>query len=273
MIPTLSQVCSLPSTFTQDVQDYAAGQCGSMDVWLTKLEDFVASHSVDAARNVFQEHGVTPRVASFQGGILSSQGPQRKQAWDLFHARLELCSQLDIPTLVVSCDVMGPLTQTDVQRTQTSLVQAAQSAGQRGMRLGLEFQARAAFGNNLQTAAAMVEEVGSPHLGLCLDAFHFFIGPSKLEDLRYLTTGNLFHVQLSDLADTPREFATDADRILPGDGDFPLGPLIEHLQAIQYAGTVSIELMNPHIWQVPPLQFGEIGMTALRKLLGQATMD
>jgi hypothetical protein len=30
--------------------------------------------------------------------------------------------------------------------------------------------------------------------------------------------------------------------------------------------------MNPQIWLVPPRQFGEIGMTALRKLLGQASM-
>jgi hypothetical protein len=31
-------------------------------------------------------------------------------------------------------------------------------------------------------------------------------------------------------------------------------------------------LMNPQIWRIPPLQFGEIGMTALRKVLGLAEM-
>ena len=41
---------------------------------------------------------------------------------------------------------------------------------------------------------------------------------------------------------------------------------------IGYAGYVSVELMNPQIWRIPPLQFGEVGMTALRKLLGQASM-
>jgi hypothetical protein len=30
--------------------------------------------------------------------------------------------------------------------------------------------------------------------------------------------------------------------------------------------------MNPQIWQVPSRQFGEIAMTSLRKLLGQAGM-
>ena len=141
------------------------------------------------------------------------------------------------------------------------------------MRIALEFQARAAFGNNLQTAAALVAEVANPNLGLCLDAFHFHVGPSKSEDLHYLTQENLFLVQFCDLADVPREFATDADRILPGDGDIPLTSIVDYLVELDYRGYVSVELMNPRIWQIPPRQFGEIGMTALRKVLGHASMD
>jgi sugar phosphate isomerase/epimerase len=124
----------------------------------------------------------------------------------------------------------------------------------------------------LQTAVALVADVGSPHLGLCLDAFHYYAGPSKAEDLAYLTPDNLFHVQLCDLAGVPRELATDADRVLPGEGDFQLEPIVERLRAIGYAGYVSVELMNPQIWRIPPLQFGEVAMTALRKVLGQASM-
>jgi hypothetical protein len=30
--------------------------------------------------------------------------------------------------------------------------------------------------------------------------------------------------------------------------------------------------MNPEIWSTPPTQVGEIGMTALRKILGQSSM-
>jgi sugar phosphate isomerase/epimerase len=140
------------------------------------------------------------------------------------------------------------------------------------LRAALEFQADSSFGNNLETAAALVQEVGSPHLGLCLDVFHFHVGPSKMEDLRHVTAANLFHVQVCDLADTPRELARDSARILPGDGDIHLAPIVEHLRRIDYRGCVSLELLNPQLWQIPPLQLGEIGMTALRKLLGQASM-
>ena len=272
MKPALSQVCSLDAPLEKDVEDYAAGACPAIELWVGKVDAYLEKHSEAELVGLLAKHGMTAPVASFQGGLLTSQGEFRKQHWDSFSRRLERYRALGVGTLVLAGDVNGPLAQQDLERVQVSLTQAAVLARQNEVRLALEFQGRAAFANNLQTAAALVAEVASPHLGLCLDVFHYYTGPSKLEDLGYLTPGNLFHVQLSDLAGTPREFATDADRILPGDGDFQLDPIIAHLRQIGYAGYVSIELMNPQIWRIPPRQFGEIGMTALRKVLGQASM-
>jgi sugar phosphate isomerase/epimerase len=184
-----------------------------------------------------------------------------------------VCQQIGISTLVVAADIASPVGPAGIDRARTALVEMARQAGQCGVRVALEFQARAAFCNNLQTAAALVADVASPHLGLCLDVFHYYVGPSKLEDLAYVTTDNLFHVQLSDLADVPRELARDADRILPGDGDFLLEPIVAHLKRAGYEGHVSIELMNPQIWRIPARQFGEIAMTSLRKVLQQASME
>jgi 4-hydroxyphenylpyruvate dioxygenase len=272
MIPTLSQVCCLNSPFDRDLEDFAAGQCRSIEVWLTKLEEYLKSHTLKDVRFWLEKFEIKLPVASFQGGLLASQGEARREARDLFTRRLGLCRELGIGTIVVACDVPPPLSQTTIERVQVSLVQIAQEGGDRGLRVALEFQADSAFGNNLQTAAMLIAEAGSPHLGICLDAFHWHVGPSKMEDLGYLTADNLFHVQLCDLADTPRELARDSHRILPGDGDIALAPLLDHLRRINYQGCVSLELLNPQLWQVPPLQLGEIGMTALRKILGQAGM-
>jgi 2-keto-myo-inositol isomerase len=267
MVPALSQVSCLNSPFDRDLEDFAAAGCQSVEVWFTKLETYLESHQLKDVRYWLEKTGLTLTVASFQGGLLASQGEARREAWDLFRRRLDLCRELNIGTLVVACDVPPPLTQQTIERMQVSLTQVAQEAGQRGLRAALEFQAASAFGNNLQSAAALVADVASPHLGLCLDAFHYFVGPSKTEDLAYLTADNLFHVQLCDLADTPRELARDSHRILPGDGDIPLAPLIYHLRRIRYPGCISIELMNPSLWQIPPLQLADAGMAALRRLL------
>jgi len=119
---------------------------------------------------------------------------------------------------------------------------------------------------------ALVEDVGHPALGICLDWFHFTVGPSKPLDLQLLSRESLAHVQLSDITDVPREMASDSDRILPGEGNSPPHELVHRLGEIGYAGAVSIELHNPQLWRVPPRQFGEIATTALRTLLGQAAM-
>jgi len=272
MIPCLSNVCTLQAPFEKDVEEYAAGHCDAIELWLGKVEGWLGDRSPEVLKELLERHEMKAPVASFQGGLLTSQGDARREHWAHFERRLELLREVGVETLVVAGDVVGPLTQTDLERVQASLVQAAQKAGATGVKIALEFQASATFGNNLQTAVALVEEIGSPHLGLCLDVFHYYTGPSKEEDLQYLTPQNLFHVQLCDLVGTPRELASDGDRVLPGDGDFQLQPIIDHLRRIDYRGPVAIEVMNPQIWQIPPRQFGEIAVTALRKLLGLASM-
>lgn len=272
MLPTISNLCTLHASLEADVEDYAAGHCNSMELWLGKVEGWLASHSVAELKDLFAKHEMRTPVASFQGGLLTSQGEARREHWDHFERRLALLKELGVGTLVVAGDVHGPLTQQDLDRVTTSLTLAAEKAAAAGVRIAWEFQSNATFANNLQTAAAVVAEVGSSHLGLCLDLFHFYVGPSKEEDFVYLSAENLFHVQLCDLVGTPRELASDGDRVLPGDGDFRFEPLLDRLRAIDYHGAVSIETMNPQLWQIPPRQFGEIAVTCLRKLLGQASM-
>jgi sugar phosphate isomerase/epimerase len=267
MTPCLSQVCALNSPFDRDLEDFAAAGCTHVEVWLTKLETYLQSHSLKDILYWLDKTRLQLAVASIQGGLLASQGEPRREACELLTRRLDLCRELNIGTIVIACDVPPPLSPQTIERVQVSLVQVAQEAGSRGLRAALEFQATSAFGNNLQTAAALVAEVASPHLGLCLDAFHWHAGPSKTEDLGYLSANNLFHVQLCDLADTPREFAKDSHRILPGEGDIPLVPLIEQLRRINYRGCLSVELMNPQLWQVPAVQLADAGLAALRRLI------
>ena len=272
LIPTVSQVCSLHSPLEKDLEDFSAGHCRSIEIWLTKLENYVAANSVEKFRDLCAELEVTTPVASFHGGLLESQGERRKEAWDHFKRRLDLCGLAKIPTIVVACDVAAPLSEQVLERVQVSLQQLATEVGLRGLRAALEFQATSAIGNNLQTAVALVTDVGSPHLGVCLDAYHYHVGPSKPEDLGYLTKDNLLHVQVCDVADVARELASDSMRILPGEGEIALPAIIDRLKQIGYTGCVSLELMNPQLWQVPPRQMGEIGITSVRKLLGQNTM-
>lgn len=271
-VPALGTVCSLDAELGTILDDYAAGQCRAVDVWLGHVERFLERSEPESLRELLAATGIRVAAASFQGGLLTAVGDAGREHETLFGHRLDLCRGLGIPVLVVAGDSFGPLAPADLARMHTNLAAAARRAGDAGVRLALEFDARASFPDNLQSALALVEQVGHPALGLCLDWHHFSIGRSKESDLELLSTTNLFHVQVSDIADVPREMASDADRILPGEGSSSPRPLLERLAAIGYAGAVSVELLNPALWRVPPRQFGEVALTALRRLLGQADM-
>ena len=268
MIPTISQVCFLASPFEDDLAGIAHAGGAAVELWLTKLEEYLAGHSLADVQRLSAENEVRYAAAAFQGGILLSQGDARREGWAQFQRRLELCSALQVPVMVVVADFLGPFQQTDIERAQVSLHQAGKQAAECGVKIALEFQAKNTFLNNLETAVSFVQSVGQPNVGICLDLFHYYLGSSKFEDLAHLTKENLFHVQVSDVADRPRELAADADRILPGDGDFQIAPIMQRLRDIGYEGCVSLELLNPLFWQIPAKQVAEVGLTALRMSLG-----
>ncbi len=265
--PCISEVTTMAASFAEDVQAFAGAGFRAMEVWLTKLETHLESHSLAETRQLLEDQQMTLAAASYQGGLLLSQGEQRRVHFDHFRSRLELCQGLGIPLLLVVADFAGEVDQTSLERAVVSLKQAAQWAAGFDIGLGLEFRGSATFCSSLSTALALVAQCGEPNVGINFDVFHYYTGPSKLEDFTLLTRENLAFVQLSDMAGVPRELARDADRILPGDGEFQLASILEQIRAIGYEGYISLELMNPVLWQMKPSQVAEMGMKALMRLI------
>ena len=268
MKPCISEATTMPRSFADDVNGYADGGCLAMEVWLTKLETHLQSNSAADTRKLLADRGMTLAAASYQGGLLLSQGEQRQAHYDHFKRRLDLCQSFGITTLLVVADFVDRIDATSLERAVVSLKQAAQWASAFGVTLALEFRGSATFCSSLETALRLVAAAGEPNVGVNLDVFHYYTGPSKFEDLAHLTPANLAFVQVCDVLDVPRELATDADRILPGEGNFQLDALMGQLRTIGYDGWVSLELLNPTIWQVKTSQVAELGLSALQRLLG-----
>jgi len=263
----VSEATTMPATFAEDVAAYAHAGCPALEVWLTKLEQHLESNTADATRDLLAAKGVTLAAAAYQGGLLLSQGEARKAHFDHFRRRLELCETFRIPTMLVVADFTRTVERTDLQRAVVSLGQAAQWAAGFGVRLALEFRGSDTFCASLDTAVRLVEACGESNVGVAFDVFHYYKGPSKLEDIALLTPKNLAYVQVADLAGVPRELATDSDRILPGDGDLPLTALLRALADRGYDGWVSLELFNPTLWQLRPGQVIELGVAALQRVM------
>ena len=269
MKPCISQATTLSTPFEADLGAYARGGWTAVELWLTKLEAYLESHSVAEARGLLADQGLSAVAASFQGGLLLSRGDEREAHWDHFRRRLDVLRELEVPLLIVAADFTTEPHPDDYGRAASALGQAAETARAAGVRLALEFQKTARFCASLDTALALVAQSGAENLGVCFDVFHYYAGPSKLEDLAYLSPANLAWVQLCDLSGVPRELAGDGDRILPGEGDFQLGPILDLLAAIAYDGYVSLEVLNPQLWQIPADRVADFGFQALCRVLGK----
>ncbi len=267
MKPCISEATTMAASFAEDVQTFAAAGFRAMEVWLTKLEKHLERNSPADTRKLLEDQSMPLVAASYQGGLLLSQGEQRKAHFDQFRKRLEICQSLNIPQLLVIADFTGKVDATSLERALVSLKQAAQWAAGFNVRLGLEFRSSGAFCTNLNTALALVTQSGEPNVGVCLDMFHFYTGPSKTEDLKLLTKETLSYIQVCDLAGVPRELARDSDRILPGDGDFQFEPILQRCREIGYDGYIALELMNPLLWEMPGSHVAEMGMKALNRLV------
>lgn len=257
----------MPTAFAEDIAQYADGGCTNVEVWLTKLEQHLTHHSLDDTQKLLTDRGITIPAAAAQGGLLLSQGEARRSHFDHFKRRLDLCQRLSIPTMVLVADFAGTIDSLALNRSIVSLSEAARWAAAYHVTLALEFQGGHPFCASLDTALALVQQCGEPNVGVCLDLFHYYKGPSKSEDLDRLTIANLAHVQLCDVAGVPRELMSDSDRIFPGEGDFQIAPVIQKLKSIGYAKAVSLEVNNPTLWSSRPRQIAELGLAALMRIL------
>ena len=70
MRPCLAEVTTLPSSFAEDVAHVAGAGCSGMEVWLTKLESHLDSHTVADTQKLLGDRGVTLAAAAYQGGPL-----------------------------------------------------------------------------------------------------------------------------------------------------------------------------------------------------------
>lgn len=268
MKPCISQATTLGTAFEDDLAAYSQAGWRAIELWLTKLETYLQSHPATEVRQRLNDQGLQAVAATFQGGLLLSKGGERTAHWDHYRRRLDLLGLLKVPTLVVVPDFVADPTGDDLGRSSESLAEAAELARAHGVRLAIEFQKGAKFCSSLDTTLALIAQSGAEGVGICLDLFHYYTGPSKFEDLGYLTPENLALVQLCDLSGTPRELANDSDRILPGEGDFQLGPILDHIERIGYDGYVSLEVLNPMLWQMPVDRVVGIALQALERTIG-----
>jgi D-psicose/D-tagatose/L-ribulose 3-epimerase len=131
--------------------------------------------------------------------------------------------------------------QRERDRAAAELRTLAAYAGDHGVRLALEALNRFETDliNVVDQGLALVESIGSPHVGLHLDTFHMHLEERDSAAAIRRAGDRLFHFH-----------ACENDRGVPGTGQVAWEPVAAALHDIQYDGAVVIESFTPDVTSI-----------------------
>ncbi len=243
--------------FAQELPMYQQAGFSYVELWLDKIFAYLAAGNTgEQARQLLADNRLTPVGAC--PGLLTLDTDQTtwaEQQADLVK-RLDLCHDLDIPTLVT---IMVGERSEQCEKDMAVIVGRAgwlsAHASDRNVKIALEFLARIPAIETLSTAIRVIREVDSPYFGLVLDLYHYYLSPSRLEDLAVLPAGKLFLVHIDDALAKPIEYLTHDDRTFPGEGVLDINGLMAGIcQRTGYDGYWSVELHSEWIWDLAPAE-------------------
>lgn len=231
---------TLAAGFADDVRTYAAAGLDGIGVWELKLGDGPDDDSVALLR----ESGLgsataVPAVPSILPLPLLPGPADPRDRIDAILRSLHRLAAFE-PAAVLC--FTGPGDRASALRGLREVVAEAEELG---LRIALEpFQAEGTESwsilNTLGDAAAVVEEIGSPSLGIQFDVWHLWNTPELFEEIEQhapLIAG----VHVNDRRDPTRGWA---DRVLPGDGVAGVPAILGALDRAGWDGFYDIEVFS-----------------------------
>ncbi|MGY2876111.1 sugar phosphate isomerase/epimerase [Marmoricola sp. URHA0025 HA25] len=151
------------------------------------------------------------------------------------------------------------------------LREAAAVAADMGTRLALEpcrgdtgFDG--SFVRSLDAALDLVDEIDSPHVGICYDVYHHW-DEDEIVARTESEARRIFGVQVNDWREPPRSLA---DRLLPGDGIIDLPALVAALSRGGFVGWYDLEVFSDDgrwgtdlpdsLWKLPAKEVASRGL-------------
>jgi sugar phosphate isomerase/epimerase len=117
-------------------------------------------------------------------------------------------------------------------------------AAEREVRLTLEpcvsSRPELGFVHTVRDALTLAERLG---MGVCVDFYACWMEPRLGEQL----AANAHRIDLVQISDFVVGTLAQPNRWVPGDGDLPLGPLLDLLAASGYEGAIDLEMLGPRI--------------------------
>ena len=243
----VSEFTTNPWSFEQDVETYARLGVGTIEVCEAKLDDKRAREQLAlVARHGLAISSVQPATRTLFPSRSMPEPKDIPARMARFRHTIELvaASAPNVP-FVTNTGIPPKGNIQEVFDTAAKEYRAlAEFAQEHGVRVALE-PLNAAIMNEesaiwtLDQAMRIVEAVDRLSFGICLDAWNIWQNAGILEGIR-ACGDRIFVMQVSDWR-TPRSYE---DRLIVGQGEIPLSPLLRAVHDSGYRGPYSVEIFS-----------------------------
>ena len=254
MTLAMHQNTSAGAGYRGSLEGWAKAGIKNVEITNTLLDEFLKGDSLPAARRVLTDNGLT--LVSGACGVtgIFEPNPGRAAAVEAFKKRCEQFVALGATRIYSPTTTMPAqkFTEEDYKAAPDNMRELAEIARGFGLTMMAEAVRASTFIASLPTLLRMTRAAAHPNMAPLLDFYHFWSGPSKLEDLDLIRPREIGHVHFQDVPDMPRELLDNTTRIIPGDGIAPLSAILRKLADKGYAGSLSVELFLPRFQQGDP---------------------
>jgi sugar phosphate isomerase/epimerase len=190
---------------------------------------------------------------------------QREKGLENMKREMDLVAQIGGRRIAAPPAGVNNNTGMDLRRIGERYRAVLELGRQMGVLPQLEIWGTAKTLGRVSEAAFVAIEANHPDACLLLDVYHIYRSGVGFGGLRLLN-GRAMHVlHINDYpADPPREKATDADRVYPGDGIAPLPAILGDLFAAGFRGALSLELFNREYWKQEAAVVAKTGLEKIK---------
>jgi len=254
MTLSIHQNTSAAAGYRKSLEGWARAGIKNVEITAALLDDFLKTDSLDAARRVLADNGLTPVSSACGVGGLWEPNPGHAAALDNLKKRCEMFATVGLNRTYAPTTATGKFTLDDYKTGAENMRAAGEVAKQFRMTMMAEFVRSSTFIGTLTTMLRVTREAAHPNMKILFDFYHFWSGFNKLEDLDLVRPGEIAHVHFQDVPDMPREMLDNTTRIIPGDGVTPRLAILRKLAEKGYAGPLSVELFLPKFQQGDPYE-------------------
>jgi 2-keto-myo-inositol isomerase len=252
MTLSMHQFTSAGAGFRGSLEGWARAGIRHVEPVSGLLDDFLRTGTLAEARRIVSDNGLT--VVCAATGVMGLWDPNPNFAENLekFKRRCEQFAALGAPIVYSPCVTTAKHTAADYDAGVDNIRRVADVARQFRLKVGAEFVRSSTYMAALPTALHLHRRAAHPDFGIIFDCYHFWAGPSRMEDMDDIRPGEILHAHLNDTPDILRELLDLQTRVIPGEGVAPLAAILRKLAGRGYSGPISVELFLPKYQQADP---------------------